>query len=335
MVLGSTQPFEVVDAEAARTAGIEVVRRRSGGGAVLVTPDDPVWIDLWVPTGDDHWSADVTGAFAWSGAAWGRALSRLGLDRPVDAESAVTVDGAGDRASAGVEVQGSGPGACTRWSSLVCFGGIGAGEVSVGGRKVVGLSQRRNRWGAWFHTACVRHWDPALLLELLDLSPGERAAASDGLSAAVTGVVDESVARGGGAPTADAVVEALHRHAGLAAGPAADPRPTRQPVALTHPAPHTGPDPSTSPHSTHPFPSTTGSRRTPIHGPPAAGDAGRIPSNGKGWRPPAGRPTSARGRRVRAVGPAPSGDAGVRRDARWRLRRLRSGFRAWRPGNSS
>ena len=38
---------------------------------------------------------------------------------------------------------------------------------------------------------------------------GERAAASDGLSAAVTGVVDESVARGGGAPTADAVVEAF------------------------------------------------------------------------------------------------------------------------------
>ena len=84
VVLGSTQPFELVDTEAARTAGIEVVRRRSGGGAVLVTPDDPVWIDLWVPTGDDHWSADVTAAFAWAGATWARALTRLGLGRPLD-----------------------------------------------------------------------------------------------------------------------------------------------------------------------------------------------------------------------------------------------------------
>ncbi len=80
VVLGSTQSFDMVDVEAARSAGIDVVRRRSGGGAVLVTPDDPVWIDLWVPTGDERWSADVTGAFIWVGAAWGRALRRLGLD---------------------------------------------------------------------------------------------------------------------------------------------------------------------------------------------------------------------------------------------------------------
>ena len=55
----------------------------------------------------------------------------------------------------GVDVQGAGPGACTRWSSLVCFGGVGAGEVTVDGRKVVGLAQRRTRHGAWFHGACV------------------------------------------------------------------------------------------------------------------------------------------------------------------------------------
>ncbi len=213
VVLGSTQSFDVVDVESARSAGIDVVRRRSGGGAVLVTPDDPVWIDVWVPTGDERWSADVTRAFGWVGAAWGRALGRLGLDPGieggVDKADLGPIQGSPDGRPAGVEVQGSGPGACTRWSSLVCFGGVGAGEVSVGGRKVVGLSQRRNRWGAWFHTACVRHWDPALLLELLDLSPGERAAASDGLSAAVTGVGDEMGARGGGASTVDEVVAAL------------------------------------------------------------------------------------------------------------------------------
>ncbi len=171
LVLGSTQSIDSVDGEMAQSAGVDVVRRRSGGGAVLVTPDDPTWIDVWVPTGDDRWDPDVTRAFGWMGAAWGSALGRLGLDR--------------------IDVQGSGPGACTRWSSLVCFGGVGAGEVSVGGRKVVGLAQRRTRAGAWFHSACVQHWDPTDLLELLDLSPGERAAANEGLSAAVTGVADE------------------------------------------------------------------------------------------------------------------------------------------------
>ena len=189
VVVGSTQPIEVVDAEVARSAGIDIVRRRSGGGAVLVTPDDPVWVDVWLPAGDPRWSADVTAAFGWVGTAWATALDRLGHD--------------------GIEVQGAGPGACTRWSSLVCFGGVGAGEVSIRGRKVVGLAQRRNRRGAWFHTACVRHWDPTLLLELLYLSPGERAAASEGLSAAVTGVGDESTAGDAGAATAAAVVSAL------------------------------------------------------------------------------------------------------------------------------
>ncbi len=170
VVLGSTQSPEVVDAAAAEAAGLQVVRRRSGGGAVLVTPDDPVWVDVWIPSGDPLWSSDVTAAFGWLGTAWAEALSRIGLG--------------------GVGVQGPAPGACTRWSSLVCFGGVGAGEVTVDGRKIVGLAQRRNRSGAWFHGACLLRWDPTELLEVLDLSPGERAAAASGLAAAVTGVTD-------------------------------------------------------------------------------------------------------------------------------------------------
>ena len=43
------------------------------------------------------------------------------------------------------------------WATSVCFGGVGTGEVvTADGRKVVGLAQRRNRAGAWFHGACVR-----------------------------------------------------------------------------------------------------------------------------------------------------------------------------------
>jgi lipoate---protein ligase len=190
VVLGSTQRPSVVDTVAAGAAGLEVVRRRSGGGAVLVTPDDPVWIDVWIPVDDPLSSADVTGAFGWLGATWAGALDRLG--------------------ATGIEVQGTGPGACTRWASLVCFGGVGAGEVTVSGRKVVGLAQRRNRSGAWFHTACVLRWDPTLLLEVLDLSPGERAAAATGLEAAVAGVADVLAdGSSGDRPDRDDVVAAL------------------------------------------------------------------------------------------------------------------------------
>jgi lipoate-protein ligase A len=187
IVLGSTQSSDVVDRAAAASAGLEVVRRRSGGGAVLVTPDDPVWIDVWVPAGDALWKADVTGAFGWLGSTWARALEGLGLT--------------------GVGVQGPAPGACTRWSSLLCFAGVGAGEVSVGGRKVVGLAQRRNRSGAWFHGACLLRWDPTLLLATLDLPPAEREVATAGLAPAVAGVADALGSASG--PSRDAVTTAL------------------------------------------------------------------------------------------------------------------------------
>lgn len=190
VVLGSTQAESVVDTVAAATAGMAVVRRRSGGGAVLVTPDDPAWVDVWVPTGDPLSSTDVTRAFGWLGNAWAAALGSLGLT--------------------GVVVQGDGPGACTRWSSLVCFGGVGAGEVTVDGRKVVGLAQRRTRHGAWFHGACVLSFDPAPLLSVLGLADEERAAAQAGLAAAVTGVADAAASQGiGSVPGRDEVVAAL------------------------------------------------------------------------------------------------------------------------------
>jgi lipoate---protein ligase len=193
VVLGSTQSPDVVDDAAVAAAGLTVVRRRSGGGAVLVTPDDPVWVDVWLPAGDPLWSADVTRAFAWLGRAWADALGSLGLRS--------------------VHVQGDGPGACTRWSSLVCFGGVGAGEVTIDGRKAVGLAQRRTRHGAWFHGACVLDWDVAPLLAVLALDGSERSAAAAGLDGAVTGVAGAASAQGlDRAPGADDVVAALLSH---------------------------------------------------------------------------------------------------------------------------
>lgn len=143
LVLGSAQRDAVVDREACERAGIEVVRRRSGGGAVLVVPGDLLWVDVVVPRDDDLWSDDVGHAFHWLGDVWQAALgSTTSVHR-----------GALQR---------------SEWSDLVCFAGVGPGEVLNGaGAKVVGMSQRRTRESARFQCAALARWDPAALVELL------------------------------------------------------------------------------------------------------------------------------------------------------------------------
>ncbi|MEQ1787177.1 MAG: hypothetical protein ABL966_09005, partial [Acidimicrobiales bacterium] len=79
LVLGSAQRDDDVDRAACAEAGIDVVRRRSGGGAVLVVPGDVLWVDLVLPAGDPLWEADVGRAFGWVGEAWVAALAELGV----------------------------------------------------------------------------------------------------------------------------------------------------------------------------------------------------------------------------------------------------------------
>ena len=50
---------------------------------------------------------------------------------------------------------------------VVCFAGRGPGEVFVGRRKVVGLSQWRARQGALFSSCAYLRWDAAVLAGLL------------------------------------------------------------------------------------------------------------------------------------------------------------------------
>ena len=178
LVLGSSQRDEIVDQHAVRQRGIGVVRRRSGGGAVLLVPGAVTWVDLVLPRRDPCWSDDVGHAFEWLGDAWARALAELG--------------------HAGVDVH-RGTLRRTRWSDLVCFGGIGPGEVLVGGRKVVGISQRRTAAGARFQCAALHAWDPTALLDLLALAPEEREVAGAELAEVAAGIDDP----------AEAVVSAL------------------------------------------------------------------------------------------------------------------------------
>ena len=160
VVLGSAQRDGIVDRSRAAAAGVDVVRRASGGGAVLVGPGSTLWVDLVLPAGDPLWSDDVGRAAWWVGEAWREAL----------------VAGAGRwwPPTLGPPEVWPGPMVRTAWSDLVCFAGLGPGEVTAPGAdgrpvKVVGVSQRRTKRGALFQCAALLSWDPGALLDLLVL----------------------------------------------------------------------------------------------------------------------------------------------------------------------
>jgi lipoate-protein ligase A len=152
LVLGSSQRDGVADLRVAQAQGIEVVRRNSGGGAVLLIPGQCLWVDVLLPRDDARWVDDVGRSTYWLGDVWVRALRGLGVDGLLHRGSLQQ----------------------TPWGRLVCFGAVGPGEVTVDGRRVVGISQRRTRDGARFQCLILERWDPAALLELLVLSPTEQ-----------------------------------------------------------------------------------------------------------------------------------------------------------------
>ena len=137
IVLGSSQADVDIPS-------IEVVRRRSGGGAVYLAPGEALWCDVVVPRGDELWDDDVGRATYWLGEAWAAAVG----------DPAVVYRGAMVR---------------NEWSDVVCFAGLGPGEVTVGGRKAVGISQRRTRDAARFQCVAYEQWNPRPLVDLLGL----------------------------------------------------------------------------------------------------------------------------------------------------------------------
>jgi len=184
LVLGSTQSEGVLNAAAAVASGFSVARRRSGGGLVALVSSDVVWIDLVIAPDDPRWDPDVGRAAEWVGAAWCDALVALGV-----AGELVVHTGAPIRREMG---------------RIVCFAGLGSGEVTASGSKLVGISQRRGRWGARFQTVIHRRWEPERWLGCLSAPP-------EGLSSALDGVTDLASAVGSATAVSshEAIVDAL------------------------------------------------------------------------------------------------------------------------------
>ena len=129
-------------------SGVEIVKRRSGGGIVFLAPDSTIWIDVEIPREHSLWLNDVGESSLWLGEVFEKELAEL--------------------AHINLELH-RGAMIKTVWSSLICFAGRGPGEVfTQDGRKVVGVSQRRTRDWARFQCAISLQWKPGLILELLN-----------------------------------------------------------------------------------------------------------------------------------------------------------------------
>ena len=148
LVLGSTQDQSLLRVATCGERGVDVVKRRSGGGLVYVSPEHTLWADVIVPSSHRVWNVDVGKASEWIGECWLAALMEIGV-----ADDFVLHRGAFE---------------ATPWSSLVCFAGRGPGEIfDADGRKVLGVSQRRTKDWARFQCAISLKWEPECFVDLI------------------------------------------------------------------------------------------------------------------------------------------------------------------------
>lgn len=164
LVLGSRQHLDTVDQEQCRRRGVEVVSRRSGGAAVLVGSEQLMWFDVLLTRDHPGWHDDVHKSFRWLSERLVSALTALGLNATAH----------------------YGPMVNTTWSDLVCFAGLGPGEITIEGKKLVGISQRRTRNVARYQVAILRRWQPEDIVSLFALDPAQRDQALHELPQAAT-----------------------------------------------------------------------------------------------------------------------------------------------------
>lgn len=190
--LGYGQPDGEVDFEACRRLGIDVVRRPTGGRAVLHEHD--LTYALVVPLSDPRFPPTVFGTYQVVAEALRDALLALGAPGVELAPRRP----AGDGARAG------------RGADAACFAAAARAELLVGGRKVAGSAQRRGRHAFLQHGTILIDPDPTRLAACL------RGADAGQLAASMVGLARlPGVGAVGPEQVAAAVAEALARRLGV------------------------------------------------------------------------------------------------------------------------
>lgn len=153
LTLGRGQPYADADVAALRRAGVDLLRRMTGGTAVLNR--DELTYTVAVPDGEVRLAGTVAESYRGVSRALLYALARLGLT--------------------GAEASGREPGSHPRRTerSPVCFELPSDYEITVGGRKLVGSSQMRVRGGILQHGSLPLAGDMGDIARLLtaDLDP--------------------------------------------------------------------------------------------------------------------------------------------------------------------
>jgi len=139
--LGAHQPGSDADLDACRRLGVDLVRRPTGGGAVL--HDAELTYAVAAQVGQGPFPASVIGVYERIAAALVAGLEGLG----VSAESARTA-GAGR-------------------SPADCFARPSSREILVGGRKLIGSAQVRRRGAFLQHGSILIAFDPLRLASVL------------------------------------------------------------------------------------------------------------------------------------------------------------------------
>ena len=164
--LGRHQPHDDVDPDALAARGYDIVRRPTGGRAILHT--DELTYSVCAAAGEPRVQGSVMDAYLRLSNALLAGLHDLGLP----------ADKAGADVRAGSDV------------SAACFEVPSAYEITAGGRKLLGSAQSRRAGYVLQHGALPLAGDIGRLVEVLALDDAERAALHTELTARACTVAD-------------------------------------------------------------------------------------------------------------------------------------------------
>jgi lipoyl(octanoyl) transferase len=144
--LGYAQPYSDVDLVRLRERGWGLVRRPTGGRAILHA--DELTYSVIAPQSEEHVSGSLLESYNRLAGALLHAVRKLGVD------ARMTADAEADRNSV----------------NPVCFEAPSAYEITVDGKKLIGSAQARRKQGVLQHGSLPLHGDLRRITEVLAYS---------------------------------------------------------------------------------------------------------------------------------------------------------------------